>query len=76
MMKESAKNSLLYGTQVLSIEEMNELNTALKSSIISKVTKVESEAMIHVMDSFITNMVSKPKSIPKENKESNLSKKV
>jgi hypothetical protein len=61
MMKTSEKNSLLYGTQVLSIEEMQELDQALHSSIISKVKKVESNALIHVMNTFIQNMVSKPK---------------
>ena len=67
IMKESAKNNLLYGTQVLSIEEMNELDDALKSSIISKAKKVESEAMIHVMDSFIKNIVAKPKVVQESN---------
>jgi CRISPR/Cas system CSM-associated protein Csm2 small subunit len=61
MMKKEARNSLLYGTQVLSLEEMNELNKALKESIISKASKVESDAMIHVMDTFIQGIVAQPK---------------
>ena len=60
MMKKSARNNLLYGTQVLSLEEMNELDTALKSSIIAKVSKVESDAMIHVMNTFIQGISSQP----------------
>ena len=67
MMKKDAKESLLYGTQVLSMEEMKELNTALKSSIISKASKVESQAMIHVMDAFIQGIVAKPKKKEDEN---------
>ena len=60
-MKKGAKNALLYGTQVLGMEEMSELRQALKSSIISKASNVESEAMIDVMDNFIQNIRSKPK---------------
>jgi len=60
MMKSDAKNRLLYGTQVLEIEEMRELDNALQSSIISKVSKVQSDAMIYVMDTFIKNIVAKP----------------
>jgi len=71
MMKRSAKNNLLYGTQVLSLEEMNELDTALKSSILTKVLKVESDAMIHVMNTFIQGISSEP--IKEE--EANLTKK-
>jgi hypothetical protein len=61
MMKKEARNSLLYGTQVLSLEEMSELNKALKESIISKASKIESDAMIHVMDTFIQGIVAQPK---------------
>ena len=71
MMKRSAKNNLLYGTQVLSLEEMNELDTALESSILTKVLKVESDAMIHVMNTFIQGISSEP--IKEE--EANLTKK-
>jgi len=61
MMKQGTKNSLLYGTQVFSIEEMKELDNALKSSILSKASKVESEAMVHVMNEFIQGITSQPK---------------
>jgi len=67
MMKKDAKNSLLYGTQVLSIEEMNELNTALKSTIISKASQVESSAMVHVMNAFIQGIVAEPKTSTENN---------
>jgi len=67
MMKKDAKNSLLYGTQVLSIEEMNELNTALKSTIISKASQVESSAMVHVMNTFIQGIVAEPKTSTENN---------
>ena len=61
MMKQGTRNSLLYGTQVFSIEEMKELDNALKSSILSKASKVESQAMVHVMNGFIQGITSQPK---------------
>ena len=70
MMKKGARENLLYGTQVLSIEEMRELNSALNSSIISKASKVESDAMLHVMNVFIQSIASKPKKQIKENNQS------
>jgi hypothetical protein len=60
MVKEGTKNELLYGLQVLSIEEMKELKSALESAVISKASKIESEAMIHVMNQFIQGITSKP----------------
>jgi len=60
MVKEGSKNELLYGLQVLSIEEMKELKSALESAVISKASKIESEAMIHVMNQFIQGITSKP----------------
>ena len=62
MMKKGAKEELLYGLQVLSIEEMRELKSALASSILSKASKVESGAMVHVMNQFIKGITSEPKS--------------
>jgi hypothetical protein len=61
MMKQGTRDSLLYGTQVFSIEEMKELDNALKSTILSKASKVESQAMVHVMNGFIQGITSKPK---------------
>lgn len=71
MTKKGAKNALLYGTQVLSMEEMKALNSALKSSIITKASKVESDAMIFVMDAFIQGIVAQPKK--KSNDDNNQS---
>ena len=70
MMKKGAKNSLLYGTQVFSLEEMKELNSALKASIITKASKVESDAMIFVMDTFIQAIVAQPKKKSNDNNQS------
>jgi len=72
MMKKGTRNALLYGTQVLSNEEMHELNKALHSSILSKTAKIESEAMVYVMNGFIKSITSKPK-VKKSEKEKNLS---
>ena len=60
MVKEGTKNELLYGLQVLSIEEMKELKSALKSAVISKASKIEGDAMIYVMNEFIQGITSKP----------------
>lgn len=54
--------------QVLSIEEMRELKSALTSSILSKASKVESGAMVYVMNLFIQGISSEPKPT---NQESN-----
>jgi len=60
-MKKTAKNRLLYGSQVFSIEEMKELKSAIESSIFKKIKRVESEALVQIMNEFIRNIVSKPK---------------
>jgi hypothetical protein len=60
-MKKSAKNHLLYGSQVFSLEEMNELKDAIDSSIFKKIKRVENEALVGIMNNFIQGIVSEPK---------------
>jgi len=60
-MKKAAKNRLLYGSQVFSLEEMKELKSAIESSIFKKIKRVENEALVQIMNDFIQNIVSKPK---------------
>jgi len=68
-MKKSAKNRLLYGTQVFSLEDMEELKKAIGSSIFSKVKRVENEALVKIMNDYIRGVSSKPKRL-KEVKKS------
>ena len=60
-MKKSTKNKILYGTQVFSLEEMNELKDAISSSIFKKIKRVENEALVQIMNNYIQGIVSKPK---------------
>ena len=60
-MKTSAKNHLLYGSQILSMEEMHELKEALSSSIFQKIKQVENEALVQIMNNYIQGIISKPK---------------
>ena len=60
-MKKRAKNRLLYGSQVFSLEEMHELKDAIESSIFKKIKRVENEALVQIINNFIQNIVSKPK---------------
>ena len=60
-MKEAAKNHLLYGSQVFSMEEMKELEDAITSSIFIKVKQVENEALVQIMNNYIKGVISKPK---------------
>ena len=69
-MKKSVKNRLLYGTQVFSLEEMNELENAIKSGIFSKVKRVENEALIQIMNDYIQGVASKPKRLKEDKKKS------
>ena len=66
-MKKASKNKLLYGSQVFSLEEMNELKDAIDSSIFKKVKKVENKALVQIMNDFIQGIVSEPKR--KDNKK-------
>ena len=66
IMKKGIEQELLYGTQVLSLEEMKKVNEVIKSSVISKARKVENEAIIEIMNSFIKRIVSEPKKIEKK----------
>lgn len=66
-MKKSLKNQLLYGSQVFSLEEMNELKDAIGSSIFNKIKTVENEALVQIMNDFIQGIISEPKR-PKEEK--------
>lgn len=65
-MKKSSKEALLYGTQVFSKQEMSELREAINSSIFQKIKRVESEALVGIMDNFIQGIVSQPKRREKE----------
>jgi hypothetical protein len=60
-MKKSSKNQLLYGSQVFSLEEMNELKDAIDSSIFKKIKRVENEALVQIMNNYIQGIVSEPK---------------
>ena len=60
-MKKSAKEKLLYGSQVFSLEEMNELKNAIESSIFKKIKRVENEALVQIMNDFIEGIISEPK---------------
>jgi len=64
-MRSAAKNHLLYGTQVFSMEEMKELKDSLSSAIFQKVKRVENEALIQIMNNYIKGVVSKPKKLSK-----------
>ena len=65
-MKKSAKEKILYGSQVFSLEEMSELKDAIDSSIFKKIKRVENEALVQIMNDFIRGIVSEPKRL-KEN---------
>jgi len=67
-MKQSAKEHLLYGSQVFSMEEMKELKSAIGSSIFQKVKRVENEALIKIMNDYIRGVVSKPKRVKEKKK--------
>jgi len=66
IMKEGVREELLYGTQVLSLDEMKKVNSVMKSSVISKATKVEHQAIIAIMNNFIKNITSEPKILEKK----------
>lgn len=61
IIKEGTKRELLYGTQVLSIQEMQELNDIYGTPLMKKVTKIENEAIIDIMNNFIQAIISNPK---------------
>ena len=68
-MKKSSTNQLLYGSQVFSLEEMHELKDAIESSIFKKIKRVESEALVQIMNNFIEGIISKPKRQNENKKE-------
>jgi len=45
---------------------MKKINTIMKSSVITKATKVEHEAIIAIMNDFIKNIITKPKNLEKK----------
>ncbi len=61
IMKKGLREELLYGTQVLSLDEIKKINELMHSSVITKATKVEHEAIIKIMEKFINNIISEPK---------------
>ncbi len=61
IMKKGVREELLYGTQVLSLDEIKKVNETMHSSVITKATKVEHEAIIKIMEKFIKNIISEPK---------------
>ena len=66
IMKSGIRQDILYGTQVLSLEEMKKVNNIMQSSIMRKITKIENEAIIEIMNNFIKSIVSKPKTQKKK----------
>jgi len=66
IMKKGIEQELLYGTQVLSLEEMKKVNEIMKSSVITKARRVENEAIINIMNNFITRIISQPKEAEKK----------
>jgi len=66
IMKSGIRQDILYGTQVLSLEEMKKINNIMQSSIMRKITKIENEAIIEIMNNFIKSIVSKPKTQEKK----------
>ena len=66
IMKKGIEQELLYGTQVLSLEEMKKVNEVMKSSVITKARRVENEAIINIMNNFITRIISQPKEAEKK----------
>jgi len=66
IMKSGIRQDILYGTQVLSLEEMKKVNNIMQSSIMRKITKIENEAIIEIMNNFIKSIVSKPKTQEKK----------
>jgi hypothetical protein len=73
-MKKAAKNHILYGTQVFSLEEMNELKEGIDSSIFKKVKRVENEALVQIMNNYIRGVTSKPKKVQEKKVEKKKSK--
>jgi len=67
-MKKSAKERILYGSQVFSLEEMQALKDAIDSSIFKKIKRVENEALVKIMNDFIQGIVSKPKRLKTNSK--------
>jgi len=68
-MKKAEKNHLLYGSQVFSLEEMNELQDAIKSSIFKKIKRVENEALVKIMNNYIQGVASEPKKVKEIKRE-------
>jgi hypothetical protein len=66
IMKKGIEQELLYGTQVLSLEEMKKVNEVIKSSVITKARRVENEAIINIMNGFIQRIISEPKKVEKQ----------
>jgi hypothetical protein len=66
IMKKGVKEELLYGTQVLSLEEMKKINKLMKSTVITKAKRVENEAIINIMNHFIDRIISEPKKVEKQ----------
>ncbi len=66
IMKTGIKQDILYGTQVLSLEEMKKVNDLIESSVISKIKKVENKAIIEIMNNFIKSITSEPKTVEKK----------
>lgn len=66
IMKTGIKQDILYGTQVLSLEEMKKVNDVIESSVIRKIKKVENEAIIAIMNNFIKSITSEPKTLEKK----------
>ncbi len=66
IIKKGIEQELLYGTQVLSLNEIKKVNEIMKSSVVSKARKVEDKAIIEIMNNFIKQIISEPKEVEKK----------
>ena len=66
IIKKGIEQELLYGTQVLSLDEIKKVNEIMKSSVVSKARKVEDKAIIEIMNNFIKQIISEPKEVEKK----------
>ena len=66
IIKKELEHELLYGTQILSMEEIKQVNEIMKSSVVSKARKVENEAIIEIMNNFIKQILLEAKKVEKK----------
>jgi len=66
LMKKGITDELLYGTQVLNLDEIKKINKLMKSSVITKVINIEHEAIIQIMENFIKNIIAESNNLEKK----------